>query len=242
MTNPLSLNTNLLNGINYPKGNNLNFTSNTNKQTETGNSLFGPLKSNNFYSDDFMMSGFDFNSLSYDANTGTIMQKKTVPNPQDQQSLALQDNTGLNTPLNQQQFTGVSQAAAGQQQGLNFNELNNYLVREDDNKQNKPSNIGKIAGTTIGLLAPVGERVAAGMKSGGILKAMNWKQLAVTCPIIGLAGFGIGFIADKIINSFKGSKSAQINNNAVNPQSAAVPPTEVTVPLQLQYQPLNVAA
>ena len=164
-----------------------------------------------------MMSGFDFDSLSYDAQSGTIVRSAQ---PQNRQVPQLQNNVQQNNAgtLNFESLPQDIQQPGNLPAEQNLSELDNYLVKNETNQQNKPSNSGKAICTTLGFLAPVGERVAAGIKSGGIMKALNWKQLAVTCPIIGLAGFGVGFVIDKIMDSFKNKNIA--NAPQTNPAEA----------------------
>ena len=248
MSDSLSVNTNFQNGFNFPLGNNFNFTSNSSNPlasgTKNNNSLFGPLQSSNTYSNDFMMSGFDFNSLSYDAKTGTIFQQKPVQDNKVQASVNQKNNAGvlnfLSEPLQQ---TGTSSLTGNvSSQEPNFSELNNYLTKQENAQQPTPSNIGKIAGAAVGFSAPIAERVVAGLKNGSVIKALNWKQLAVTCPIIALAGYGVGFLADKIINSVKGVKP-QVQTTDTQQTNTQVQNTQTQqVPLQTQYKPLQIAA
>lgn len=252
MSDSLSVNTNFQNGFNVPLGNNFNFTSNSSNPLSLGaknnNSLFGPLQSSNTYSNDFMMSGFDFNSLSYDSKTGTIFQQKPVQDNKVQTPSNQNNNLGgLNFSSAPLQQAGNNSLMGGglSAQEPNFSELNNYLTKQENVKQPTPSNIGKIAGATIGFSAPIAERVVAGLKNGSVLKALNWKQLAVTCPIIALAGYGIGVLADKVINSFRGVKpQAQANNVETAQQQVAQTQQAQTqqVPLQPEYKPLQIAA
>ena len=235
MTNGVGLNTSLLNGINFTGGNNFNMAAtNTNNTASSANSLFNPVQSTtNLYSDDFMMSGFDFDSLSYDAQSGTIVRSAQ---PQNRQVPQLQNNVQQNNAgtLNFESLPQDIQQPGNLPAEQNLSELDNYLVKNETNQQNKPSNSGKAICTTLGFLAPVGERVAAGIKSGGIMKALNWKQLAVTCPIIGLAGFGVGFVIDKIMDSFKNKNTA--NAPQTNPAEAPQQIQQAQMPPQQNLQ------
>jgi len=242
MTNQVSLNTSLLNGNNYSFGNNFNAGQTLGTPSGTGSSLFSPLQSNNFYNDDFMMSGFDFNSLSYDPQSGSIFQQKPAQNQQAQVVLPQQNNAGLQNFTSAPQLdTAPAQLAQNTAGKPNLSELDNYLVKNETAKPQTPTNTCKIAGTALGFLAPVAERVISGLKSGSVVKALNLKQLAVTCPIIGLAGFGIGYLADGIINSIRGNKAAAPQNTAQ--QAVTQPAVQNQQPvIQQQNQPLQIAA
>lgn len=250
MTNSVSLNTSLLNGNGYPFMNSLNFTSNnlnagqvSGTQNAGGTSLFSPIQSNNFYNDDFMMSGFDFNSLSYDPQTGSIFQQKPAQNQQAQVALPQQNNAGMQNFTSNPASNNTAQAASVQNANgqPNFSELENYLVKKENAQPQAPSNTCKIAGTTLGFLAPVVERVISGLKSGSVVKALNLKQLAVTCPIIALAGFGIGYLADGIINSIRGNKTTAQQNPKQQPATQPAAQNQQAI-AQQPYQPLQIAA
>lgn len=242
MTDSLSLNTNLLSGNNYSAGTGIQPFS---APTTASGSLFSPIQSNSSaYTNDFMMSGLDFDSLAYDPQTGSIFQQKPAQNPQPQaQALPqLNNNAGVQTftsaPVAQQnpQQQVVPQNSNGQP---NLSELDNYLVKDDNAKPQTPSNICKKAGAAVGFLAPVAERVWAGLKSGSVIKALNLKQLAVTCPIIALAGYGIGYLADGIISSIKGNKNSTPAAQPVPQVQQQNAPQQIA---QQQYQPMQIAA
>lgn len=242
MTDSLSLNTNLLNAPQTAGVPAIGTQTAGMPAATSGASLFNPLQSNSSaYTNDFMMSGFDFNSLVYDEQSGSIFQKKTAQNQQAQIPAVSQPqvNNGVHSftsaaPQQNQQVPVPTQN--GQ---LNLSELDNYLVKDQNTAAAQtPTNIGKKIGTGLGFLAPIAERAIAGLKSGSVVKALNLKQLAVTCPIVALAGFGIGYLADGIINTIKGNKS-QPAQQAPQTQQQAVPQQLVQ---QQQYKPLQIAA
>lgn len=250
MADALSLNTSLVNGSNFGMGNGFTapvpaFGNNNSASIWTSNSTstsnLAPLQNNNFYNDDFMMSGFDFKSLVYDEKTQSIKRdtsKQTQPQaqvqaqPQVQQQAQIQPQTQVQNmsiatpqqPVTQTQpaVTTQANAPAGQttQAGeVDFSELNNCLVKDKEQPVSN-SKIGKIGGAVLGFLAPIGEKLISGLKNKAVLKSINWKHLAVTCPIVALAGFGIGSMLDGFLNS---KKSA---NNNPSPQQNQQPVTQ----------------
>lgn len=189
----------------------LSLFSSTGTSGVSSSSIFPGQSSSNFQGD-LMMSGMDFDSLVYDPKTQTIMRDKTkqaqTAASAQNVSAAVQNSTNQQNDL---EFTsqGQNQTTQNNTQGnLNFSELNNYLVKKD-NTLTENSNIGKAGGAVIGFTAPIAEKLLSGAKSKTFLKGINWKQLAVTCPIIGLAGFGIGYVLDKVIDSLKKARPAQ---------------------------------
>lgn len=182
------------------------------------NSLFSTSSSSNF-SDDIMMSGIDFNSLSYDPNSQSIV--KTV-NPQQQQvaqTVPPQQAQTQQTPQigqnNNAQNISMLGSDQPQQPNVNLSELDNYLVKKDENQQDKGIS-WKTGGAIVGGLAPLADKLLSAIKNPSVLKSINWKQMAVTCPIIALAGFGIGSLLSNVF----GKKTEQPQQVAQTQQSA----------------------
>lgn len=188
------------------------------------NSVFSsPLQSNSNFQDDIMMSGLDFNSLSYDPNTQSIV--KTVPQQQAQN--IPQQAVPATQQNNEAQNISMQGATQPQQQTPNLSELDNYLVPKDQT-QNSNGISWKAGGAIIGALTPLAEKLISAIKNPSVLKAINWKQMAVTCPIIGLAGFGIGSLLSNIFGK---------NNTQAQQQVAQAPQQSVVQEQQTQLTP-----
>lgn len=108
----------------------------------------------------------------YDATPQQVAQPQyDVANPQ-------QQTTATQNP----QFTG--------------SELNGCLAdtQGDDVDYTKSGNpykkasFGKKSGAVLGFLAPIASHLISGSK--------EWKQLFKTCPLLAIAGFGIGYLVD----------------------------------------------
>jgi len=194
-----------------------------NKSTGFGSSsIFSGSGSSNFQ-DDMLMSGFDFDSLVYDPNTQTIMRDKT----RQAQNQIQTDGQTAQTAVTQ----GQSGIQSENQSTPNFSELDNYLVKETDTKTSANSSIGKTAGAAIGCSLPLAENLLTGIKSGKFLKGINWKQLAVTCPVVGLAGLGIGYVVDKLINQFKQKQGTQtLAGTSDSKQTQQIQQQQTTLP------------
>jgi hypothetical protein len=93
--------------------------------------------------------------------------------------------------------------------------MQNDLLAKDPNATTTESgniyiktNTGKKLLTTAGLLFPVIHSGVKALSQGS--KAFNWKQLAVKCPILALAGLGIGALIDSLINSSRANKADEV--------------------------------
>lgn len=113
----------------------------------------------------------------YDATPQQVAQPQyDVANPQ-------QQTTVTQNP----QFTG--------------SELNGCLAdtQSDDVDYTKSGNpykkasFGKKSGAVLGFLAPIASHLIRGSK--------EWKQLFKTCPLLAIAGFGIGYLVDSCTES-----------------------------------------
>ena len=176
------------------------------------NSVFSsPFQSNSNFQDDIMMSGMDFNSLSYDPNTQSIV--KTAP--QQQAQSVPQQTAPRAVPTQNNGAQDISMQGAQQQP--NLSELDNYLVPKDQNK-NSSGISWKAGGAIIGALTPLADKLISAIKNPSVLKAINFKQIALTCPINGLAGFGIGSLLSNIFSK----------NNTPAPQQVAQTPQQPT--------------
>ena len=188
-------------GYNQSFGNNLGLNSQyaggaVNNNFMANGSLFAgnPLQpvANN-YEDDFMMPAFLKTDVdqSYPENT--------------QVSGAGQDTKSTS-------FTGDKVTSANTETAAanNFNEeLKNYSLDNIDkgfavtDKGNpyKKTDASKKTFAVLGFLAPLAGRVIQWAKGGKFSELFKCKQLAVACPIVALAGYGIGTLIDSYINN-----------------------------------------
>jgi len=149
------------------------------------NSLTNPLTNpNNNYANDIMMSGMDFGAPLALAPNDKISQNSDVQiqNPQQQPEIKEKKH-----PLN---FRGESE----EQKSKAFS---------DEPKQ---SNIAKIGCAVLGFLAPLANKTIALLRGGKVKDLFKIKELAVTCPVIAVAGFGTGMLIDSCIDSYKAKK------------------------------------
>lgn len=107
-----------------------------------------------------------------------VTQQQVAQQPQYDVANPQQQTTATQNP----QFTG--------------SELNGCLAepQSDDVDYTKSGNpykkasFGKKSGAVLGFLAPIASHLIRGSK--------EWKQLFKTCPLLAIAGFGIGYLVD----------------------------------------------
>jgi hypothetical protein len=167
-------------------GANFGITNSTNSIFNMNNAL-----SNN-YCDDMLMNTIDFNALSQSSALGTTQTQAQA------QTEATQNKTETS-------FTSNPQTS---NENIQSKELENYLVNRDEDTEKteagntyKKSGAFKFLGAIAGLLAPIGSAAIDLFKGKSFKEAFKLKQLAITCPIIALTGFGAGMLLDGLVNS-----------------------------------------
>lgn len=171
------------------------------------------------YSDDIMMSNIDF------SNPSTLQPAAQQAAPTATPAAPTGQSTGT---ITQPQQSQVPTFTSNPQEGASASELDNYLVTQDNNlavtengNAYKKSNNGKTIGTIAGFLAPIGSKLVSLFKGGNIKNLFKFKQLAIVCPALALAGFGIGALVDGFFNS----KKAQAADSLAQQQSPAAQQT-----------------
>lgn len=193
----VELNTNLSAIGNNKSSSLLNNTSFTSAQipnsvfsatSNTNNPLAQPVSGN--YEEDILMPDFlkTENTLKQTQNTQT-------PN----QLQAQTDNTA------QQNNTAETQQAQPQ---IDESKLTNSLLARDKSlaftdKGNiyRKTSTAKTGLAILGFLAPAAGKIIDLFKGGKISELFKFKQLAIACPAVALAGYGVGSLIDGYINS-----------------------------------------
>lgn len=220
----VELNTNL-NAIGNNKSssllNNTSFTS-----AQTPNSVFSATSNNSNllaqpvsgnYEDDILMPDFlkTENALKQTQNTQTPNQ--------------LQAQTGNAT---QADNTAENQQAQPQ---IDESKLTNSLLARDKSlaftdKGNiyRKTSTAKTGLAILGFLAPAAGKIIDLFKGGKISELFKFKQLAIACPAVALAGYGVGSLIDGYINSNRAKTAdsepmlkTQQNVSAQQPTEAA---------------------
>lgn len=184
----------------------------TNTMPASNGSVFdyaNPLATGTAYDNDMFMPDF----LKTPVITGQAQQTQAQAQPQAQNT---QTDLTQQVPQSQQPVTQPQcdvtpqqvaqpqydvanpqqQTTATQNPQFTGSELNGCLAdtQSDDVDYTKSGNpykkasFGKKSGAVLGFLAPIASHLISGSK--------EWKQLFKTCPLLAIAGFGIGYLVD----------------------------------------------
>lgn len=191
MADTVSLNTNIGNTQNIGLGTTTaqnTTTTATAQNSKSLNSIFSNNSLNtttNDYSNDLMMSNLNFSSIA----SGQAPQ-----------------NT---TPIEQAQIQPQQEQQAPAKTALNSNPIDQLTGCLAEQNTPKKSNIGKLVGAIGGFLAPLAGKVVGLCKGQNIKTLFNLKQLAITCPLIGAAGLGVGVLVDSYLDTKNAKKPLQ---------------------------------
>ena len=234
-----------------PSYNNPLLATNTIGTTNNNNSVFNyanPLATGTTYDNDMFMPDFlKTSSITAQAQQAQPVQgqqtdptQQAVPNqqvPQQSQAQAVPQQVQPQYDVAQQatpQYDVANpqqQTTSAQNPQFTGRELNGCLAdtQSDDVDYTKSGNpykkasFGKKTGAVLGFLAPIANLLATGSK--------DWKQLFKTCPLLGIAGFGIGYLVDSCTESNRANaadaaasqaKQSQILAQSTQQQMSAV--------------------
>lgn len=154
----------------------------------------------NNYENDFMMP--DFLKMSSIQNNQTTVEQPEQTAKQNQKTKAPQAFTGDAVNENTTSDPAADKMAEAQSQ------LKNSLLARD--KRIAVTENGNLYRTTdtskkslafLGFLAPMAGKIVQLCKGGKFSELFKFKQLAIACPAVAVAGFGIGYLIDSYINS-----------------------------------------
>lgn len=186
MADTLSLNTNISNAQNIGLAGNTTGAQSTTSVAQNNKSLNSIFSNNslnattNDYSNDLMMSNLNFSSIA----SGQAPQTTQAELPQAQTQAPA---TTAFTSNATDQLTGCLA----------------------DQNSPKKSNIGKLIGAIGGFLAPLAGKIVGLCKGQSAKTLFNFKQLAITCPLIGAAGLGVGVLVDSYLDTKNAKKPTQ---------------------------------
>lgn len=187
----------------------------TNTMPVSNGSVFdyaNPLATGTAYDNDMFMPDF----LKTPVINGQAQQAQAQAQAQNTQTDLTQQVPQSQQPVTQPQYDVTQQQVAQPQydvanpqqqttatQNPQFtgSELNGCLAEPqgDDVDYTKSGNpykkasFGKKSGAVLGFLAPIASHLISGSK--------EWKQLFKTCPLLAIAGFGIGYLVDSCTES-----------------------------------------
>lgn len=193
------------------------------------NSVFNygnPLTSGTTYDNDMFMPAY----LKTPVITGQA-QAQVQPQAQAQNT---QTDLTQQVPQSQQQVAqpqydvanSQQQTVATQNPQFTGSELNGCLAEPqgDDVDYTKSGNpykkasFGKKSGAVLGFLAPIASHLISGSK--------EWKQLFKTCPLLAIAGFGIGYLVDSCTESNRANAADAAAKQAKQSQILAQSPQQ----------------
>lgn len=201
----------------------------TNTMATNNNSVFdyaNPLATGTAYDNDMFMPNF----LKTPVITGQA-QAQVQPQAQAQNT---QTDLTQQVPQSQQQVAQPQydianpqqQTVATQNPQFTGSELNGCLAEPqgDDVDYTKSGNpykkasFGKKSGAVLGFLAPIASHLISGSK--------EWKQLFKTCPLLAIAGFGIGYLVDSCTESNRANVADAAAKQAKQSQILAQSPQQ----------------
>lgn len=216
----------------------------TNTMPASNGSVFdyaNPLATGTAYDNDMFMPDF----LKTPVITGQAQQAQAQVQPQAQAQNTQTDLTQQvpqsQQPVTQPQYDVTQQQVAQPQydvanpqqqtvatQNPQFtgSELNGCLAEPqgDDVDYTKSGNpykkasFGKKSGAVLGFLAPIASHLISGSK--------EWKQLFKTCPLLAIAGFGIGYLVDSCTESNRANAADAAAKQAKQSQILAQSPQQ----------------
>lgn len=188
----------------------------TNTMPASNGSVFdyaNPLATGTAYDNDMFMPDFlktpvingQAQPQAQAQNTQTDLTQQVPQSQQPVQTVSQQPVTQPQYDVTQQQVAQQpqydvanpqQQTTATQNPQFTGSELNGCLAEPqgDDVDYTKSGNpykkasFGKKSGAVLGFLAPIASHLISGSK--------EWKQLFKTCPLLAIAGFGIGYLVD----------------------------------------------
>ena len=204
----------------------------TNTMATNNNSVFdyaNPLATGTAYDNDMFMPNF----LKTPVITGQAQQAQAQAQPQAQAQNTQTDLT-QQVPQSQQQVAQPQydvanpqqQTVATQNPQFTGSELNGCLAEPqgDDVDYTKSGNpykkasFGKKSGAVLGFLAPIASLLISGSK--------EWKELFKTCPLLAIAGFGIGYLVDSCTESNRANAADAAAKQAKQSQILAQSPQQ----------------
>lgn len=175
------------------------------------NSLFSFNGAGNSYDEDLLMPDSLKTSVF---QTPTAQQSQNYsPNP------VFQSNNGQNAqnpptsqvsevPETPESIEMTDSAISEKSVQDTHNKLMNRFDRSDCNTAQtvhgntyEKTNAYKKSGAVLGLLAPIAGKLVQLFRGGKFSELFKIKQIAIACPVVGLAGLAVGTLVDSYVNS-----------------------------------------
>ena len=148
----------------------------------------------NNYQNDIMMKNLNFGALAQSMGQNSTQNASGTPQNSQIQSSA------------QNQQTSFGKTEDETKKAMTEYLKQNQSVQNSSSQTNKSSYIGKLLGFVGGLLAPLAGKAVKLLQGGSFKDLFKLKELAVSCPILGVVGLGVGMLVDSCIDANKENK------------------------------------
>lgn len=118
----------------------------------------------------------------------TVSQQVTQPQYDVTQQQVAQPQYDVANPQQQTTATQNPQFTGSELNGCLADTQSGDVDYTKSGNPYKKASFGKKSGAVLGFLAPIASHLISGSK--------EWKQLFKTCPLLAIAGFGIGYLVD----------------------------------------------
>lgn len=203
----------------------MNFQNPLNTKGLNNNSLFNFNGSGNSYDEDLLMP---------DSLKTSIFQNTTTPQTQNYSSVPTFQSNNVQQAVENpkmQQKTEISNRSADEKLTAEQlqSELMNRFDRSDINVAQTEqgntyvkTNAYKKSGAVLGLLAPVAGKFVQLFKGGKFSELFKMKQIAIACPVVGLAGLAVGSLIDSYVNSQRAKAADEAKPEQMTPQQQSM--------------------
>lgn len=154
----------------------------------------------NNYQNDIMMKNLNFGALAQS------MGQNTAQNASD----ATQNSQIQSSAQNQQTSFGKTEDETKKAMAEYLKQ--NQSVQNESSQTPKPSYLGKLLGFVGGLLAPLAGKAVKLIQGGNFKDLFKLKELAISCPILGVVGLGVGMLVDSCIDANKANNIGSQNS------------------------------
>lgn len=202
----------------------------SNKNSALGGSLFSnnPLQPvNNNYEDDFMMPNFLKTSNQNQYSSGEVTPPPAAESVKDSaQGQPTSSFTGEKNAAGLDDNAAVKNGMNDELKNYSLNNLDKNVVVTDKGNIYRKTDASKNTLAFLGFLAPAAGKIVQWAKGGKFSELFKFKQLAIACPIVALAGYGVGTLIDSYVNNQRAKAAdAEVmlksNNYAGNMQQVA---------------------
>lgn len=190
---------------NFSFGNNniMNFQNPLNMKGLNNTNLFNFGNTGNNYDDDFLMPESLKSSVFSNVSNNQVQNSASLSFQNNQETTTMNTQT---QPLQQvEETTNIPDGLTMPQNQNNiikrFDRTDSNTAQTEKGNSYTKTDAFKKSGVVLGLLAPVAGKLIQLCKGGKFSELFKFKQIAIACPVVGLAGLAIGSLIDSYVNS-----------------------------------------